>query len=547
MQTWAKRGVQTGSMAGGMPATGHGAASATANCSDRSISEGTAPEPGALDRAAPGRSGHCFAGELLPDENRSLPSRGFGKPAQQTVTALSGTIDPLRDLLPAIEDARTRELPHITNQPKHAARSERSDRNVSRRAGPTLRTEPAHEAGRTYGTGQTGPVSTAEQVWIPPESVDDSLSTTRPFARIGHPLTLAGWITDSPQSGDARAGELTPASGHPCAALGILPHNDTRGRHAREAVSGTPSEGFHRSLSWSGSIGNVVTNGRGTSSGATVGSPASTGTSAALVVPSGDPTVVEGIRQPGSIVALWEDTLGRMKLPGRLSSPAVVPARDVELTSGRLGGGAELLTVPHSLLSAALSSTPDTREPAEQNSDSLEIPGLWQEQATEVPNLSGLVPFEALPSPGAAAHGGAELPEVEVSPASVFGELDIPGESETTAPITAITRALEGHWFREEPVGFSEEPMSPAFSTDPQLTDVRVTVLDELVAAMPERMQVVRNPFGPSPATRTAPAGGMALPVLTGGVPDIAVMQDETRPLPRLRSDGAPVLTAVAP
>ncbi|MDR7302051.1 hypothetical protein [Haloactinomyces albus] len=513
MQTWAKRGVQAALVTGGMLAAGTAAASASETCSDRPYSPlgETAPGTDAGNDGTPSRSGPCFAGELFPEEVGSVPFRTPGKSAQHSMTALSGTIDPVRDLLPAVEEALTHELPRIIDRPDPAVRLDRSET--------TRRIKPVDRAGSNRGpkhasrSGRVDPVGAAKQDRTSPELEDGSSAVTRPLPRIDHPLELAGWVADSPQIGDAQVGSRTSVPGRTHAALGILPQNGKRGRHAVEATLGTPAEGFHRSLSWAGPIGDVITSDRSAAGAADAASDTarledtvSTEAAPALVVPTGDPAVVEVLQQPAGIVALWEDTLGRGSVSGRSLSAALVAPRTVDLTSGELGGGAELRTVPRSLLASVLSGGTTAREHPNPESVPLQVPGGLQEQATDIPNLSGPVELEAT----------------------------------ETLKLDRLSDEAADH----SPAGRSAEPTLPAFSDTPQLTDVTVEVLDELAAAVPERSQVARNPFAPAPAARTAPVGGMALPVLDGGVPDIRVMRGETLPLPAVGTDGTPVLTA---
>lgn len=516
MQTWAKRGVQAALVTGGMIAAGTGVASASENCPDRPGSPlgGPMPRPDMLNDGTPSRSGPCFAGELFPEAVGSVPPPAVDASAQQSTTALSGTIDPVRDLLPAVQDALTREIPRITDEPRY------------------------QQADPAAGAGRAGQARHAEQVWIPPESADASAALTQPLPRIGHPLELAGWFADSVRPGDSRAGSLTPISGHSNAALGILPQNGTRGRHAAEPALGSPAEGFHRSLSWSGPIGDVVRSSPATAASLPAGA-AATDMAPALVVPSEDPAVFGGLAHPAGLVSPWENTLGAeqaRQLPTALLSPRT------DLTAGELGGGSELRTIPQSLLSSVLSADPVVRPASQQEFVPLQVPGELQEQVHELPDLSGPVLLEA-PATATARDGGA--PGVE-APLPVLGELNALGGGETSLPgVDRITGALEDNRFSARPVGRSAESALHGFSSTPELTDVTVTVLDELAAAVPERLQVARNPFRPSPVARTAPAGGMALPVLGGGIPDITAAQDLTLPMPAIREDDTSALRAL--
>ncbi|GAA2822164.1 hypothetical protein [Saccharopolyspora taberi] len=125
MQTWAKRGMHAALVTGGMLAVGTGVASATETCPDRPappLGESLLPAIDGLGEDAPQRRA-CFAGELFPEEpphgggvtyNRPVVDQRSAHPPVRT--SMSGTIDPVRDLLPAVEDAHTREIPVVRDQ-----------------------------------------------------------------------------------------------------------------------------------------------------------------------------------------------------------------------------------------------------------------------------------------------------------------------------------------------------------------------------------------------------------------------------------------------
>lgn len=484
MQTWAKRGVRAALVTGGMLAAGTGVASASEDCPDRPVSP-LGESVDALGDGTPRHSGPCFAGELFPEEVGSVPGGSTGR---QPATALTGTIDPVRDLLPAVENDVTRVIPRITDGPDEQSGTGKHrypPKSVARHAAESAR-----------------PVS-------PPEPTGGAADT------VEFPVPLSGAEQGVPGSGNV--------PGHSSVALGLAPLDAPRGRHAAEPASGTPAEGFRRSVSWSGAIGKVVKN-VGDTARDLVAAPASREAAGALVIPSGDPAVLEGFDDhTASIVELWKGALGRTtpaparELPGALLSPST------DLTSAGMPAS-RLLTVPRSLLGSALSSAPVARQDAQQDFVPLYVPGEQQEQAAELPNLSDPAMFELSRSTGATARDtGVEttLP--------VLGELNaFDGGRAEAADLSRITRVLEGERL---PAQRAAEPALPAFSDTPELSDVAVTVLDELAATVPERRQVSQNPFRWSTA-RTAPAGGMALPVLDGGgLPEITAVQGETLPI----------------
>ncbi|GAA4865344.1 hypothetical protein [Saccharopolyspora cebuensis] len=116
MQTWAKRGVQAALVTGGMLAAGTGVASADGTCPHGPSHPDHPTRP--MDAVPPLPGGHeaartCFTGELFPEAERGrhhLATPRHAAPARP-VTTMTGTIDPVRDLLPEVENELTREIP----------------------------------------------------------------------------------------------------------------------------------------------------------------------------------------------------------------------------------------------------------------------------------------------------------------------------------------------------------------------------------------------------------------------------------------------------
>ncbi len=506
MQTWAKRGMQAALVTGGMLAAGTGAASASEDCPERPTSPlgGSKLTPlEALGDGTPRSSGLCYSGELFPEEIGSVPGEG-GRHAR---TVLSGTIDPVRDLLPAVEDALTQQIPRIRDE------------------GP----EPLAGHG-------TAPVANgaADRLWIPSKEVDRVADRMRT-------LELAGWVADTAQPGGSVTGDTGTITvpGHPSAAVGLLSREEERGRHAVQRKFGTPADGYHRSLRWSGPIGTVVDSAVDASGGLLVSTQREQ-LPPPLVRPTVDPAVVEGFNEAESLTALWETARGRGASAPLSPNPAseapagLLSTRTVDLTSGFLGGGPALHTVPDDLLGSAMSMSARPVEAAQPEFVPLQVPGEDLMKANEVPNLEGV--GAARSSRGAAPAGGRDAGVVLPLPGP--GEVHTLGGGEIGVPgSNRIAEALDGD--RHTPDQRGPDEQITRFAGAPHRLAVTTTVVDELSAVVPERDMVTRNPFREAPAARTAPAGGMALPVL-GVVPDVSVVQDQTLPLPAVDADGIP-------
>lgn len=456
MQTWARRGVHAALVTGGMLAVGTGVAAAAGACPD-----GPAPPlgesvlPPALDGigdGTPRHSGPCFAGELFPDQSRTTPFNPVGhdggrhaEPAQawgKPVTVIAGTIDPMRDLLPAVENDMTREMPVITDDA------------------------------------------------VPPLPVERSVPV----------LELAGWVAE------------------PSTVV-----EQPRGKHAQRSL-GTPSEGFHRSLSWAGGIGDVVRE-----------SPEAVGDTAfrpdseigpELVVPSTDPAVVDEMAQSDGIVALWKGALGRGPEAEHDLGGALLDY-DGDLTSGELAGPRHALhPVPPRLLADAVSAVPRALA-SKRDSMPLRVPGEKLAKASEIPSLEQLVLREGIPDDWrvrSTVPMGNGLPR--------GGPLDGHSDDEVAEPaVSRIAAALSGAI--PQPRGSDDAtspflPRIPAFTDAPLLSAIEVIFLDELTAAMPELRQVTENPFRTARPPKSAPRA-MALPMVdNGSLPQITALQGET-------------------
>ncbi|MCI2418964.1 hypothetical protein MOQ72_16085 [Saccharopolyspora sp. K220] len=442
MQTWAKRGVQAALVTGGMLAVGTGVASASQTCPERPTPPlGESVFPPVLDElgddAVP--ADRCFAGELFPESAGTQ----YNAPVVETrtshpVTALTGTLIPAHDLLPAVENEQTQEIPVLDEAFWHAP------------------TEPLH---------------------------------------------LAGWVAD-------------PAAARPFdAASGLPPFDGNR--------PVTPAEGFHRSLSWAGPIGEVIQGGANTLDGGAFRERAVLDVPADLVIPHDDLVYFDGFGPANGIVELWEDALSRTQdeRPGLVAErPGLVAPEQVDLTSAELPSlHSKLHTVPHEVLTGVLSvfAAEPTPRP---DFVPLHVPGEYQAKVNEIPDLGGLALIDLSKTPGTVQR--SETPGV-AAPLPVLGELNALGGGQTSVPtVSRITAALGGAEGRGGNPAFTDEPLS---------SDIAVTVLDTL----PSARAVAQNPFQSAPTSR---AGG--LPLLGGGIPDFTAVQGETLPTPGVTPDG---------
>jgi hypothetical protein len=246
----------------------------------------------------------------------------------------------------------------------------------------------------------------------------DSSATQPIFGRLAgrHRLTrqaprerqLAGWVIDTAQPG---------VCDHP----GVEP--DSAGG---DMQVGTPSEGFHRSLSWTGAVSGGDR------------SPLDR----ALVVPSDDPATVTSFDEPDGIMELREELLGHGALADLVTPEAV------DLTVGRLAEPpSAVYTIPRELVQSALSTVFEPQPPPHEFVP-LMVPGEFQERANEVPSFSldrlttpyrpyfedKTVPlFDPIADTGAArivaALGGSPMPGPPPNPLT------------STAPLTTLIRA----------------------------------------------------------------------------------------------------------
>lgn len=179
MQTWAKRGFQAALVTGGVLAAGTGVASATQTGPDQH------PDQDGTPRQDP-------------------QSTGQFTEATTSVRTLSGQLDLVRDVLPAVQDAPTREMPALD----------------------------AH--------GQPLPKRAARPVSGQHAAPDPDASTVR-FRVDGGQGTRTVPLRRGQHGQHAQT----------------QPRAAARGRHAAPVAS-TPSDGVHRSAAWQGPLGDVL-------------------------------------------------------------------------------------------------------------------------------------------------------------------------------------------------------------------------------------------------------------------------------------------------
>ena len=372
MQTWAKRGVQTALVTGGMLAVGTGVASAGDACQQRPMPLGESVFPPALDETAP--LGRCLSGDLFADGAQHT------KPVAE---ARRGHLDESAAEL-------TREIPALRFQ----------------------------------------------------ES----------------PLQLAGWAAD-------------PSEAKPL---------DLR-RSPQGQAPVTPAEGFHRSLSWSASIGDVVRD-RAADRGPQT---------AELVIPHDDLVYFDGFGPASGIIELYEDALSaREQAP--VETGGLLATDSVDLTSADVGGlRSDLRTVPPLVLSAALAEPP-APPAAPVDFVPLEVPGERQAPATEVPPLSGLSLLELSKVPGSVERSGPGLS----APIPGFGKLNALQNGQTSGPTPSrITAALEDTALpaRTMVAPRSELPLLSGMSGAPDVTLPMPAISPELMHRFDNAETVVMN------------------------------------------------------
>ncbi|GAB3286946.1 hypothetical protein [Parasphingorhabdus pacifica] len=502
MQTWAKRGVHAALVTGGMLAVGSGVASASGTCpDDPAPPRGGSVLPPAFDSASDGtprHSGQCFAGELFP-EGRYETGRHARHAADQT-TVFAGTIDPVRDVLPVIENETTREMPAIVDDAAFDA---------------------ATVAGHT---------TVPQDATVPLPAVNPAAERTAPV------LELAGWVA-----------EPSTAIEHPALA-------QPRGRHAQR-LPGTPSDGFQRSLSWEGGIGDVVSGNRekdefpeaavqhghqghgpARSPGEVFLPTVDSELAPPLVTPSADPAETDALVAADGIMDLWKGALGHGPGTGEHDLGSALLDMDTDLTAGELAGPEHSMhRVPWPLLDESLSVVPRALVP-KQDAVPLRVPGEALAKASEIPPLNDLV----LHGVAGKQHARADNPDVHAD-LPLLGHLEAEDGGEVSAPaISRIIEALSGSLpeQRADDEATLVIPKVPTFTEAPLRSLVEVIFLDDLTAALPERRQVTENPFRAADGPRANIPGEMALPLLDG-LPEIDAFHGETlsSPLDELLQD----------
>lgn len=409
MQTWAKRGFQAALVTGGVLAAGTGVASATQTAPHQHADQDGSPQPRRL-----------FTEVTSP------------------VTTLSGHLDLVRDVLPAVQDAPTGEMPALdaNGHPRSTAPSRRAARPASGQ----------HAAADPHARTVRFPVDTGRPTTVPP-----------------------------------RRGQHAQ------------PRPAGRGRHAAPAGS-TPSDGFHRSVTWKGPIGDLLRNAE-----------------TELLPPAGRAVQPRDAEQTSPALPVI-DAQPLSPLGGLIAPDSV------DLTSGRLAPTTTTRTVPRSVVARAVANSRPRPAPRSETVP-LHVPGEHQEKATDVPSIAA-----------------ALLADVESAAA-----LDAAAPSTSaaeTGPLSRITGALVGEPAPDpapEPVIAETVQFQriPGFTDRPHTLPATVRRIDPLAAVKAEREHVADNPFRSEIGSRRAAAAsmerGMALPLLDGVT---------HRVLPELGGDG---------
>lgn len=321
-----------------------------------------------------------------------------------------------------------------------------------------------------------------------------------PRAHRAAELQLAGWVAD-------------PATARPA------PGPDAPQPGERRHGLRTPSEGFHRSLSWAGAIGDIV------SAPQRALDPAAE--AATEVLPAVGSDQDNGLLAPAAGESLIE--------PGLLNPDAV------DLTSGSLAPDIRLHTLPRNLLQMALAERP--HEVVRPESVPLEVPGERQLAADEPPTLREPM---TVGEPTAAGEPRDGQPGLQ-APLPALGELNAFGDSHVSGPtlgrltdavgqaLPALSPEQRGEPVEQRAGGPATVPFSPLrFAREPHRLPVQVIEPDPLQRLVPERDLVAGNPF---PQPRAAEAGGMELPVLGVPIPSLSAVQGHTVPVPGLTAD----------
>ena len=469
MHTRARRGFHAGAgeqsapVTGNVPTAGADGSEAPATRPDRSVPQDGrrarrstvgSPTSNPMFDAAPNRAFDAAPNAAVERTVRNAPRHGA-----HPGTTMSGTLDPVRDVLPTIEDQRTQVIPALDEQ--GWVRSDRTSQ---------------HSQNSQHSRTSQHPRTSQ----YPRTSRD--LRHDEPTHRFRRP-------------DHDRSSELTH------------PQLNVRAARAygRHAAAGTPAEGFPRSLSWNGRIGTVR---KEVPPDQTFGGIVDPG--AGLVQPSEDPAVAPAFEPADGIVALWQGALGRTPAATPAGGPAPAPTiaeggllspESVDLASGELPKtNSRRHLVPGGLLSAALS--PIARPP-HPKADVLpvQLPGDHQEQVDELPDVSRGIALTADP--------GSEIPGI-YAPLPGLEDLAALGR-QVSAPLSRITEALDG---QDSAVRDPLPSRLPGFTDAPLRSSVVLREVDDLLAAVPERERVIENPFRLDDAKAV---GGMSLPLLDGG------------------------------
>ncbi|WP_461143582.1 hypothetical protein [Salinifilum aidingensis] len=500
MQNWAKRSMRAALVTGGVLAVG---TSGVASAEDES------EQPTLGD------------GQLTWDEIRQAGSP-FTQPGS-TVTRISGTLDSERDLLPAVENDVTREIPAIT------------DDGELRPAGPARTSSRAASAGPRHRLQEPVTAPDAETLVLPridavePPAGDAAPAEAAPAEAAERSAASRGGQHRREPAQPTERAAATPASAE---ATPATPATPAAAEARRPLPDGSPARGVYRSMSWTGPIGDVVRGGSSSASTAASGGPV---LAEPLITPSEEIVYADGFedfgrstrpagpdaaRQPSGAVQQPSGTTGAERAtaqPARANPPAggllggLLDPSGQDLTTADLSRATKLHPVPHAVLNKALATTaPRSAAPSEPRT--LTVPGEYQDRVDELPGLRGLD----------RAPRAAAIPE-------------------GTAPLRGVVEAaLSGTL----PSGADGSADAVRFSPDPSRSAVSVTTLDELTAGMPERNWVARNPFPTRKALPAMPDLGMALPTFSAppnaGAPDAGRpstgQNDETLVMPGQRA-----------
>ncbi|ASU80644.1 hypothetical protein CDG81_22925 [Actinopolyspora erythraea] len=468
--------MQAALVTGGMIAAGTGVASASGNCPERP----TSPLGDPLTPAeAAGDGTPSRSGLCFAGELFPEGDSGWHDTVSNaTADTLVGVVEPIRDVPPEGDNEATQRIPRITDAP-------------------------------SPGLEETAEFTT-EQQWIPPR-IGSAAEFPPDPPRSGPSTKLPelSWRTDVGRAGNVRSEAPFTAQ----------PRERSRGRHA--AQEPRPADGFHRSLSWSGPIGHVVDT---FVEGARHVDESTATILPALVTPAHDPAVAPELAAPR------EGVSGTVSSGARPAVRSGLLATDsIDLTRSGLDTGPDLRTVPRELLRSALSVRTDGEHHRGEEPAPLQLPDEALQRAEEVP---ALVAPELLVSEVPSADGEAGMAEPLREFNAFGGNVETGSFSRIARELTVDgTAALAEH---------DSAPSEVAFTETPELSPVVVRVVDELTTALPERQQVVTNPFRERPSARSAaPAVGMALPVL-GGASKTDVLDGHTYPLPALDTEGMP-------